>query len=84
MVVSERARDHWVRRDRVRLMSARVTAVCCGSGLVCVCQLVVLCAVDLVCRVDVDWWLRTVDLVCLAWASSGGAASCCMGLVRGC
>ena len=40
-----------VRRDRVRLMSARVTAVSCGSGLVCVCQLVVLCAVDLVCRV---------------------------------
>ena len=61
-------------------------SVCCGSGRVCVFVSIsgaLRCRFSLSC-VNVEWWLRTVDLVCLAWASSGGVASCCMGLVRDC
>ena len=68
-----------------KLRYARV--LLCAVGLVvCVCVSfsgAVRCRSSLTC-LNVDWWLRTVDLVCLVWASSGAAASCCMGLVRGC
>ena len=71
--------DHGMsERASVQAVLCTSASVCCGSGRVCVSVSIsgaVRCRFSLSC-VNVEWWLRTVDLVCLAWASSGGVASC--------
>ena len=68
--------DHGMsERASVQAVLCTSASVCCGSGRVCVFVSIsgaVRCSFGLSC-VNVEWGLRTVDLVCLVWASTGGS-----------